>query len=249
LISQRPAPCRHETGEKGIIAIAPLLHEAPFPRLRLHRPLIKELTLNHDNDTNNQRDGRSRLRAFLIERRSALCRAIEKMQSIPPDTFFSIMRTPYRIAALLAAFYVLIRHAIEHHDMDTISHRFNALSPDQQHFLLTTGAISIGVLVVALLGIWFACRAIRAFVVHNFTKRLAPDESRTIVPLLKALQTSLWVGVVVSFIATIHAIGVHPHISSALIITSYAFAAAALLTGACEKHALKAAVSNEERAW
>jgi hypothetical protein len=246
---QRQAPCRHETGEKGIIAIAPLLHGAPFPRLRLHRPRIKELPLNHDNDTNNQRDGRSRLRAFLIERLSASRHAIERMQGIQTDTFFKKMRTPYRIAALVAAFYFLIRHAIEHHDIDTISHRFNALSHDQQQFLLTTCAISIGVVVVALLGIWFTCRAIRAFVVHNFAKRLAPDESRSIVPLLKTLQTSLWVGVVVSFIATIHAIGVHPHISSALMITSYAFAAAALLTGACEKHALKAAVSNEERAW
>jgi hypothetical protein len=131
--------------------------------------------------------------------------------------------------------------------MDKFTHYFNALSPEKQHVFLTAMALSIGILVGTVLVLWFASRAIRAFVVHNFAKRLAPGESRSIVPLLKALQTSLWAGVVVSFIATIHTNGIHEHISSALLITSYALAAAAFLTGACEKHVLKDAASNEER--
>lgn len=216
--AQRPFPHRRE--EKGIIAVTPQRRQSPFQCSNLRQSRIKELLLNHDDDTNDTRNDGSRRRAFVIDHFSVLRRISERLQSITPDTCINEIRTPCRIASLLAVLYFFIRHTMEYHDAQVIS---------------------IGILVSTVLGIWFARHAIRAFVVHNFAKRLLPDELDSIVRLLKALQTSLWAGAVLCFIATMHTMRVRPNIAFVLTIGFYAFEAAALLTNACEKHALKAA--------
>jgi hypothetical protein len=195
--------------------------------------------LNHDNDTNDKRNGGSSFLAFVIEHLSALSRAVENAQRMPPKRLFAAMRVPYRIATIMIILCFLIIHSMKYHETDTYERYFNALSSAQKHVLLADVGISVGIIVGFVLGIWFAYRAVRAFVVRHFAKRLAPEESHSIAPLLNTLQIALCVGVIFSIIATTHTRGIHPHLALAFTITSYAFAAAVFLTGACKKHVLK----------
>jgi hypothetical protein len=202
--------------------------------------------LNHDDDTNDKRDGESGLLPFMIRHLSALISAVEKMKRTPPHKCFSEMPPPYRVAVILVMFSVTIHHLIKFHDMDKFARFCKALSPEKQHAFFALAVMAIGIVAGAVIGIWFAYRAVRTFVVRNFAKRLSTEETHSIVPLLNTLQISLCVGIIVAGIATRHTMGIHPHLSSALLIASYVFAAAALLTGACKKHALNAAVSGVE---